>query len=202
MDLTAPFKDEVLRPITTWVIPGSIAIAPYILILGSYVPRVMHFWDAHEAAGTAVITICVLTAGLILDNVGASIESNWWDRLLVTKYSNHLNDWDRYLKLRIKDEIVAQRYLKDFVMRMKFELSMAPALLLFWGGLMWLNALYAIWEPRGVLFMSGLLVGGALYFLRASYVSARVLSRVRTSILEAIAEEKDARAAEPSTTPA
>ena len=189
MDITAPFKSEVLRPITTWVIPGSIAIAPYVLVLAFHVPQVASFLKASPSASAAVITICVLSAGLVLDNFGSSIESGLWDRLLQRKYPNHLSDWDRYLKLRIKDEIIAHRYLKSILMRMKFELSMAPALLIFWVGLSWVNWIYGIWLVRGTIFITVLILSGVLYFLRSSYTSARVLSRVRASILEAIDDE-------------
>ena len=186
MDITAPFKSEVLRPITTWVIPGSIAIAPYVLVLAFHVPQVASFLKASPSAAAAVITICVLSAGLILDNFGSSIESGWWDRLLQRRYPNHLNDWHRYLKLRINDEIIAHRYLKTILMRMKFELSMAPALLIFWIGLSWLNWIYGIWLVRGFVFITILIFAGVLYFLRSSYTSARVLSRLRAAILDVI----------------
>ena len=189
MDLTSPFKSEVLRPITTWVIPGSIAIGPYLLITAYYVPSVGNFLRTEPSAAAAVVAICVVAAGLILDNFGSSIEASWWDPLLVKRYPNHLSDWDRYLKLRIKDEIVAARYLRDHLLRMKFELSMAPALMLFWMGLLWLNYIYRIWFARGTVLISVILAIGDVYFLYSSFHSARVLSRVRASILEAVEEE-------------
>lgn len=189
MDLTSPFKSEVLRPITTWVIPGSIAIGPYLLIVAFYVPAFDHFLGARDAVAGALVTICVLAAGLILDNIGSSIEANWWDPLLVKKYPNHLEDWDRYLKLRINDEIVAARYLKTHVMQMKFELSMAPALMAFWVGLLWLDYIYKIWFVSGTLAACVILAIGTAYFLVESYNSARVLSRTRVSILESVEAE-------------
>ena len=193
MDITSPFKSEVLRPFTTWVIPGSIAVAPYILVLGFYLPQVTAFWNTHPSAAVGVIVICALAAGLILENIGASIESGWWDTILQGKDESHLRNWDRYLKLRIKDEFVAQRYLKTRVMQLKFELSMAPALLLFWIGLLWLNYLYQMWQQPGVIFVSALLFLGILYLLRESYVSSRVLSGLRELILAAVEEESTKR---------
>jgi hypothetical protein len=190
MDVTAPFKSEVLRPITTWVIPGFVAIAPYVVVVGFYVPEAKRFCEAHPSAATVFMLICVLAAGLILENFGASIETALWDRLLDRKYANHLENWDRYLKLRLRDEIIAQRYLKTLVPRMKFELSMAPALFIFWLGLLWLNLIYRVWTVHGFTFLSALLVLGAFYFLRTSYTSAKVLSRIRGLILECIAEDQ------------
>ncbi len=69
---------------------------------------------------------------------------------------------------------------------------MAPALLISWLGLLWVNYIYNVWLVRGLLFVSALLVAGVIYFLRSSYNSARVLSRVRVSILQAIADERSA----------
>lgn len=198
MDITAPFKSEVLRPITTWVIPGAIALGPYVLILGFYVPPVRQFWETHPSASIAVITLFVLTVGMILENVGATIETVAWDQLVQRKYSDHLNNWNRYLKLRLKDEIIGHRYLKTLVLRMKFELSMAPALFVFWCGIIWVNALFHVWLVPGVVFISALLLAGSVYFLRSSYTSVRVLSEVRALILEAIAAEQAAGASTPA----
>jgi hypothetical protein len=189
VDLTAPFKTEVLRPITTLVVPGSIAVAPYILVLGFYIPAAARFWETHGGAAAVVITICVLAAGLILENIGASIEVMLWDTVLQSKDATHLPNWDRYLELEMKDELIAQRYLESLVMRMKFELSMAPALLVFWVGLTWLNYLYTLWSVPGSILTSALLALGAVYFLRCSYISARVLSHVRKLILEAAKDD-------------
>jgi hypothetical protein len=100
MDITSPFKTEVLRPFTTWVIPGSFAIGPYLIIVSYYAPAVAKFWDTNPSAAIAVITIATLAAGLVLESFGESIETVFWDRILQRKYGDHNEKWEAYLKLR------------------------------------------------------------------------------------------------------
>jgi len=189
MDLTAIFKDDVLRPFTTIVIPGTIATGPYVLLLGGYVPDVQVFWSTHGAAFAVFLAISVVAAGLILDNVGSFIEAKIWDAILDKRSKGaHKKAWEQYLKLRLGDQIVGQRYLHAKVRQMKFELAMAPALLIFDVGLWWLQGLHGMWGTRGILTVSGIIFAGCLYFLWESFGSASILSSTRDLIIESITE--------------
>jgi len=186
MDLAAPFKKEVLRPFTTLVVPGAIATGPFTLVLGDKVPAVAKFWLEHPYPFIALLVISLLAAGFIIDDVGANIEAYVWDRILLRRDPEHNNNWQRYLKLQIKDELVAQRYLDDKVIQFKFELAMATALVVFWLGLGWLQALHRMWSNSGFALVTLLVFAGATYLLWESLQSAKLLSRTRALILKAI----------------
>ena len=55
MDLSDPLKPDVLSPIVTLVLPGTIAVGPYTLILAHYVPAVSRFWVQHSRAFAVVV---------------------------------------------------------------------------------------------------------------------------------------------------
>lgn len=188
MDLTDPFKTEVLRPLVTLAVPGTIAIAPFILVLGHYVPSVATFWSQHPNAFAVLIVLVVAAAGFIIDDIGANIECYIWDPLLTRHNAAHVTNWHKYLKLELSDELVGQRYLRHKFTQLKFELAMATALPIFWSGLMWLNGIYAMWSRAGVALVTIVIAGGSAYLLFESWQTASVLARTRALILESINE--------------
>jgi hypothetical protein len=185
MDLISAFKSEVLRPIVTLVIPGATAIAPWVIVVSYYIPKVAEFWKNHPTAFVAIITACVLSAGLILEDIGASIETFIWNRVAdeATK-----QEWDKYLKLQLKDEIVGQRYLQTILMRLKFELSMPPALVVFAMGLLWIEGLYDTGSGKATLSLSGIVFGIAVYLFYEAIQSVQLLANTRRLIIESIEE--------------
>ena len=187
MDLTDPLKPEVLRPIITLVVPGTIAVGPYVLVLGEYLPGVANFWTVHPTAFTVLLVMVVLAAGFVIDDISSFIESEVWDRWLDNKVprGEHKKNWDAYLKLELDDQLIGQRYLRTRLTQMKFELAMAVALPIFWSGLLWLQLLHSMWSRSGFIVVSVALLGGAALFLWTSWESAKLLSSTRKRILEA-----------------
>lgn len=118
----------------------------------------------------------------------AYIERDFWDSKLAKDNEDHSDHWEQYLKLRLNDEIVGQRYLRTLLTRMKFELAMVPAFFFFWCGLLWLNRLYELWRPSRFALLTGVLLILTIYLLLESYRSASVMSQTRTLIIEAVAQ--------------
>lgn len=185
MEVTSAFKSEVFRPIVTLVIPGAIATAPYILVAANYFPQVMTFWNEHPSAFVAVLVITVLAVGLVLENLGSFLEWNVFDEILDRKDQNHKSNWEEYLKLWLNDEIIGQRYLRQSLTRLKFELSMVPALFFFFCGLLWTNRLYQLWRTSRFIWLSCVILIVAILMLIEAYRSARNLARTRELIIEA-----------------
>ena len=187
MDFTSAFKSEVFRPLVTLVVPGSTALGPYIIVTGYYIPRVRVFWEEHPWAFVAIVVVCILTCGLILEDIGTWVERQW-DKLLESKNGDHIKTWYEYLKLELDDEIIGQRYLRIILTWMKFELAMAPALISLGVGLIWIHNLYDIWHGgRGVYLACIFLVCLTAFLLYESYMSATILGMVRKTIVEAAA---------------
>jgi len=188
MDLDAPFKPEVLRPFISIAVPGLIAVSPFILLVGHYVPPVATFWQEHPHAFAVLLAVTVLAAGFIISDFGELIEVHWWDNLQEKRDPNHLSRWHNYLKLQLNDELIAHRFLRTKLTQFKFELAMVPALVIFWIGLLWLQLVRPIWTTTGFVLFSGALWFGAGYLLWESWNSSQALARIRTYILEAITE--------------
>jgi uncharacterized membrane protein YbhN (UPF0104 family) len=185
MDPLSAFRTEVLRPIVTIVVPGAIATGPFVLLAGYYFPQTHNLWEQHPSAFVTILTVCVLAIGLILEDLGGHIEKDLWDCKIKKKYQRQDEDWDKYLQLRLQDEIVGQRYIQDIKTRMKFELSMVPALLTFLVGLIWTNAQYNLWSLFGGIVSSMIILLIAAYLAYESFLSAEILSRTRKLILDA-----------------
>jgi hypothetical protein len=189
MDIASCMKTEVLRPLTTLVVPSSVAVAPYILVTAYYFPATETFWGTHSIAFTAVVGVLVLAVGLILEDLGEHIEE-LWDFVLKDEKRDPTDNWKKYLKLSIGDEYVAERYLRTIVARMKFELPMCPALLTFIIGLVWLDYLHDLWSARSIIELVVFLVIVLIYLLRQSYESARLLDDLHKHILDAVQADK------------
>jgi hypothetical protein len=188
MDLDAPFKPETLRPFISIVVPGLIALSPFVLLLGVYVPSVETFRTVHSEAFAILVAIGVLAAGFVISDFGELIEVHWWDARLSRLDPDHTAKWNRYLKLRLNDELIAQRFLRTKLTQFKFELAMTPALVTSWCGLFWLQAVRPIWSWKGFLLFSVANWLLAAYLLWESWSTAEALASIRGHILDAIDE--------------
>ena len=188
MDLTAPFRPEVFRPIITLIVPGAIASGPFVLVAGHYIPHVDTFWTHHPNAFAVVLTFIVLAVGFVIDDLGTNIEVRTWDRILARRNSTHDEQWNNYLKLQLNDELVGQRYLRAKFTQLKFELATGIALPIAWVGVTWLNVIYRLWGVRETYLVTLAAAVGALYLLFESWQTAGVLARTRGLILQAVNE--------------
>lgn len=186
MDLAAPFKPEVLRPFVTIVVPGLIANAPYVLLLGHYVPPVETFWTQHPQAFAVIFGAAVLAVGFIISDLGELLEVYAWDRCLRKKDPDHTNKWHAYLKLQLDDELIAHRFLRTKVTQFKFELAMVPAVIIFWSGLLWYQLIQPIWPSGGFTLFSLAVWSVVLYLIWESWNTADGLADIRGYILDAI----------------
>lgn len=196
MDVTSAFKSEVFRPLVTLVIPGAIAHAPYILVVAHYFPQTVQFWNEHPSAFVSILVISVLAVGLVLENLGSVIEWNVFDEILDRREGTHKIEWEEYLKLWLKDEIVGQRYLRQSLTRLKFELSMAPALFFFLCGLLWTNRLYHLWQTSRFIWLAGVIVILMVLMLMEAYRSSKNLARTRALVIAACRERAQDSGAE------
>jgi hypothetical protein len=185
MDISSTLKSEILRPITTVVVPGSLAVGPYVPVVGYYVPVVRTFWNDHPTAFSTIIALCVLAAGLVLEDFGSLLESKVWDPILEKRYPKADETWNAYLQLELKDEIIGQRYIRTIVARLKFELAMAPALLVMTAGVGWMNAIWAFWRWWGFVAFAAVMTGLAGYLSWESFNSTLLLTKRRPVIVEA-----------------
>jgi hypothetical protein len=187
MDILSAFKSEIFRPLTTIVVPGTLALGPFIPIVGYYVPAVHRFWEEHPTAFSTLALICILAAGLILEDLGSVVESKVWDPRL-KKDPTWQQNWDDYLMLELKDEIIGQPYLESIVARLKFELSMLPTLIVGMLGVVWMNGIWHFWSCYAFLGFVAVILLIVTYLTWESYQSTKVLAKTRPLIIAAAAK--------------
>jgi hypothetical protein len=185
MDIEKAANREVFRPLVSIFIPGAVAITPYLIVAQHRVPGIDAFWKDHDGVFVTLIIASAIAAGLAMEDIGASIEFYLVDAILTRKRPKHRDDWKEYLQLKIKDEYIGQRYIRDLVIRLKFELSMSPALIICWLGLIWVQCIYSTWTACGFLVLSSFLIGvSGIMFLQAC-LTGMALSDTRALLLSA-----------------
>ena len=154
------------RVLIQLVIPGLIAIFPWFIFFLNVHAHAKSYLHSNTNVTILAIIFLSLITGLIIENMGGRLEVWWLDERNKKKYKNYGDIWDKFLLLVYeKNEPVGQRYLRNILLRMKFELSTAIAMIplsrsVFWG-------------PMAVAIMGGLIVatGLTLLFLPALYAS-------------------------------
>jgi hypothetical protein len=182
LDLIAGLKSELFKPLVTLLVPGAIAVGPYVLVAHGRIPACETFWKEHSVAFVSVVLIGVIAAGLVLENIGSRIESGW-DKLLGRKIKGFEDDWHAYLRLRNTDDVVGQRYLRTILTRMKFELSAAPALVFHIFGMVWVKWLFDVPGWLDLIIIILFLIVLTIYLVWESFSSAKVLAKVRADII-------------------
>lgn len=183
MDPTAAFRNEVFRPLVTLVVPGATALAPYVILLRVRQFEVRQFWNDHTTSAFLVTALAAITVGLILEGVGARIETAW-DARLDKQVKGHTDTWYKYLRLTLVSEPIGQRYLRTITLALKFELAMAAALPLMYVGLLWLDRSIDLFGWKGAFIIGMLVAVLTAYLLYESWSSSKVLSRVRQELVE------------------
>jgi hypothetical protein len=184
MAIIERFKAETFQPLATIVIPGTVAIGPFILIAVARSSALNSFMEHHEVSfGTLVIFAAVAT-GLILEDLGAGLEG-LWDKIQ-SDSENNKGIWFEYLRTAFVHEPVGHRYLRSIVLRMKFGLSFGISLVPMFIGLVWLNSIipFAFWGVLGKI--GAVVLVAVIYVLHESYQSSVLLSELRQEILKSV----------------
>jgi hypothetical protein len=76
------------------------------------------------------IVLIGLVMGIILENFGSRIEVLFYDARHARKNDDYYDIWRKYLMIKFDDsEPIGQRYLRNILFRMKFELSAGVGLI-------------------------------------------------------------------------
>jgi hypothetical protein len=180
-EIFSAFGSEVFRPLATIVIPGAMAISTWFVVLLQRFPTVRNLAEANHTETALLLALASIATGLLVEDIGSRIESRWFDKKLVKQpgFSQHDDEWDQYLRLTFNIEPVGQRYLRTILLRFKFEVGTAVALLFSCPGLFWTSLGYP-WAA----FWFAMCVALASFLLFEASSSHRVLSEVRHEILK------------------
>jgi hypothetical protein len=181
-EIFSAFGSEVFRPLVTIVIPGAMAISVWFVVLLQKFTKLYDLAEANHTETTLLLALCSVAAGLLIEDVGSRFESRYLDRRLGARpeFSAHSEEWNQYLRLVFKIEPVGQRYLRAILLRFKFELGTAFALLSSGLGLLLTTLTFC-----KALTWSAALIATAAYLLFVEARSShRLLSRIRHEILK------------------
>jgi hypothetical protein len=126
------------RSLLTILIPGLIAISPWLLILVQYTSATLGFGEFTTLAN-ALVFASAAVAGTFFEAQGANLEVSW-DRKLDSKHQVKEN-WLIYLSRAVEREPVGYRYVSRLATTLCFELAMIYAMPIFVGGVCTLAAL-------------------------------------------------------------
>jgi hypothetical protein len=131
------FTSEVFRPLVTLLIPGAIAISTWFVALLWHFQDLRNLVFNNHAEVGIVLVLAMTFAGLILEDMGARVET-LFDARRQRQGRKQFDDWYAYLRTAFKADPIGRRYVRTLVLRLKFELGIAFAMLSAGAGLLWL----------------------------------------------------------------
>ncbi len=168
------------RSLLTVLIPGLVAIVPWLLMLVLHTDATLGFSQYNTLANAIVFASAAVT-GMAIEGLGTFIEVKW-DNEQENNYQVKEN-WYSYLSRKIDPEPVGYRYLSRLVTTLYTELSLAFAAPSFFLGSGVLAALrftnYECWFAVGGLMAAAL---AAWYFFWCARCTHEVLCKTRKEI--------------------
>jgi hypothetical protein len=101
-------------------------MTPWMIFLFWEYPSVLRLTKLNPGESIFVFVLASVAAGMILEDVGARIESHY-DTISENR-EQHLQAWNSYLRTAFVAEPIGRRYAKSMVARLKFELGMGVGL--------------------------------------------------------------------------
>lgn len=147
------------RVLIQLVIPGLIAIFPYLLVFTDVEFKTLTTKVQEiNTLSTLIVIFIALIAGIMIENIGSRIEVYYYDWRQKKRHKDYELIWKQYLQLSFEREPIGQRYLRNILFRMKFELSMTVALLFMVGG-------FCIYDSVYVILLHPIVIIFAIYIL-------------------------------------
>jgi hypothetical protein len=131
------FTSDVFRPLVTLLIPGAIGISTWFVGLLWHFPDLETLAHNNHTDVALVLVLAMTFAGLVLEDLGARVETHW-DARKDKQDGRHIDNWYAYLRTAFKADPIGRRYLRTLVLRLKFELGIAFAMLSAGIGILWL----------------------------------------------------------------
>lgn len=176
------------RSLLTVLIPGLIAIAPWLLMLVQHTDATLGFGE-YTTLANALVFASAAVAGSFFEAQGSKLEVTW-DTEREDEF-NVTENWLVYLSREFDREPVAYRYLSRLVTALYAELAMMFAAPLFLGGA---AVLASLRFPDGWLLFAivGLVavVASGCYFHRAARLTHKVLCETRRDVNARLEEKR------------
>lgn len=175
------------RVLIQLIIPGLVASFPFIIIFLNHYPFEKKLLLDNPALLLPFVGAIALISGIILENAGSLLEVNIYDKQNKKKFERYEEIWQKFLTLKYNEVPVGHRYLRNILLRMKFELSFGFAMFPMCTGLIILDSQYQLitacyWKI--ILFII-IPIGSAFYLLfKEAYDSSKVLAKTRKLLVD------------------
>ncbi len=181
------------RVLIQLLIPGGLCALPFIMLANDVSPAFNSLlgMDNHVLL-VSICTVLSLVTGILLENLGSHFEVDYID-VRLEHYENEkklspsfTEVWNQFLQLSYENEPVGQRYLRNLLVRLKFELSTGIALIGHSiGWLLYGKCCYVFGGCCIAVLYHLVCWSGAVYllFIEAP-TTARVLARTRRLLVE------------------
>ncbi|QWD79250.1 hypothetical protein ICV01_06255 [Polynucleobacter sp. MWH-Spelu-300-X4] len=183
MDFLSFIKNEFFRPLSTLIIPGGIAFAPWAILIALNNQSILDLVKTNNGIVITIFLSLSLVIGMLLEDLGSRIEL-LCDGCLYKRDPEAENRWFNYLKLELKDEVIGQRYLRTLLVRLKFELAILPSITISFIGFCILNTHINLWESSSLVIAGSLVAILDLYLGYEIWQSVQNLDMVRELIIE------------------
>lgn len=182
MDPFSAFKSEVFRPLAAVVMPGLLAVVPYVVIACNANPDINSFYLNQTLWFMAGVLAVATALGLFIENLGSSIERGI-DRCMDHEYlPGHNSVWSLYLSCGQVDSN-GRRYLASIVTRLKYINSMMPAVFLFSVGMVLLDLQVDVLSGWSMIAFVALAISTLTWLFRTSTELSEVASNTRYCLL-------------------
>jgi hypothetical protein len=178
------FASDVFRPIVTLIIPGAIGISTWFIALLLDFPSLRALVGENHTECSFVLLLAMIFAGLVLEDVGARWETILDDRADRQTNKLHSTHWFDYLRTAFRSEPIGRGYLRALVLRLKFELGTAFAMISAGAGVVRLLFLGVNWRSMGIVEL--LCIGFTIWCLSEASKTHDLLARTRTELLRGV----------------
>jgi hypothetical protein len=138
MNILSTLKSEYSRSLILLVIPGSIALFPYSVMLYKYYDLHVDKLESYFIYIAFIYLFASLFIGFIIQDLGARLEE-YYDSLYCQKNkkseSGYLRQFQKYLFNKRREDYIITHYYRSMLVRMKFELHTVCGILILWMGM-------------------------------------------------------------------
>lgn len=138
MNPIADLKSDSLRTLFIYVVPGGVALLPWVCLFIHELPGTLDFCEKHQPLAAVVALVLCLSVGKFMDGIGTVWEAEINDCVLRKdkKFSDFDAQWSAYIRTAFVHEPVAVDYIRNLTQTLKFELNLGVALAVFAIGLL------------------------------------------------------------------
>jgi len=178
------FASEVFRPIVTLLIPGAIGISTWFIALLWSFPDLKDLVSKNHAEAGLVLLLAMIFAGLVLEDFGARWEKRLDDQANKQTDQLHLSQWYQYLRTAFRADPTGRGYLRALVLRLKFELGTAFAMVSAALGGIWLALVGLGWKAAMVTEL--VCIAFVMWSLWEACETHQLLAQTRAELLKGI----------------